>query len=163
MIGYTGDQISLERMRVIKFLIIAFIALLTLGAFKSCSDFHIFGPSRSELKQEITQLKANIAILEKQLKEAQDINKANAQAKSDREKAAEKAEQEYKKAKDKLDEETANAKATKDAYKKKMDVINKDPNKSEAQKDKAVIEDSVDLIWDMFCGSKDELCKANSK
>lgn len=162
MFGYTKDHISLERMRIIKFLIAGFIALVAFGALKSCNDFHIFGPSRAELLHEIKMLKEANKTLTAQHKEAQEINKANAQAKIDREEAAAKAEKEYKDAKAKLDKETANAKAVKDAYKKRMDAINKDPGKTEAQKDQAVINDSVDLIWDLFCGKNDELCKYES-
>lgn len=155
---YNIDQVAMERIRVIKLLLIAFIVVIGFGSLKNCSEFSIFGPSKIELKHEVKILNEKLLVLENQLKEAKAINKANEKAKLDREKAAEEAELIYKNAKKELDKELAKATEIKKEFHRRLDAINNDPGKSEEQKDREIANESIDLIWDMFCGTNDELC-----
>lgn len=143
-----GDD-SNERAVILKYLMIGLIAIFAFSGLKSCVSL----PSwlGGQTKEEVVAINK---VLVDQVKDLTTVNQQNEQQHDNQEKAKEASDTIYNDTQSIKKDIVKNTSIKKVQYKKKIEIVQNDPELTEEQKTQQVIEASADAIWDSFCAAR---------
>lgn len=141
-----SNEITAERLRVIKFLLIGFILLGLFTGLKGCTDSlpsWLVGPSKQELA-------VKSEVLTGQLVQAQQVIEDNAKNDERVQDAKVVSDHVLEEVRVTVKKEKKTIVAKKKIYSQAVDKVILDESKTEAQKTTEVLDVSIDAVWDAY-------------